>query len=123
MAGKIVADTLEHSSEGTVDTQYVVNGTAKVIITFDPTGPTTQKSHNVSSVADDDVGRFTVNTTNAFTDLHLVVVAGNGDHAAHNAGANTNEVQSTSSYKHVHWENNAATDCTDMNNAAFGDLA
>ena len=26
MAGKIVADTLEHSTAGSVDTQYVVNG-------------------------------------------------------------------------------------------------
>ena len=27
--GKIKADTLEHSTAGTVDTQYVVNGSAK----------------------------------------------------------------------------------------------
>jgi hypothetical protein len=30
--GKIKADTLEHSTAGTVDTQYVVNGSAKAWI-------------------------------------------------------------------------------------------
>jgi hypothetical protein len=28
--GKIKADTLEHSTAGSLDTQYVVNGSAKV---------------------------------------------------------------------------------------------
>ena len=29
MAGKIIADTLEHSTAGSVTTDYVVNGSAK----------------------------------------------------------------------------------------------
>tara|TARA_R100000149_G_C5738522_1_gene53750 strand:+ start:28 stop:405 length:378 start_codon:yes stop_codon:yes gene_type:complete len=122
--GKLVADEIEHSTQGTVNTQYVVEGTAKVIITFDATAVGSPgKSHNVSSVDDDAVGRFSINVTSGFSDLNIVVVAGNGDHAVHNAGANTNEVTNSSKYKHVHWENNAEVDMTDMNNAAFGDLA
>ena len=29
MAGKIIADQIEHSTAGSLDTQYVVNGSAK----------------------------------------------------------------------------------------------
>ena len=35
MAGKIIADTLEHSTAGSVDTQYVVNGSAKAYAHYD----------------------------------------------------------------------------------------
>ena len=34
MAGKIVADTLEHSTAGSLDTQFVVNGSAKARIRY-----------------------------------------------------------------------------------------
>jgi hypothetical protein len=33
--GKIKADTLEHSTAGSLDTQYVVNGSAKAWVFFD----------------------------------------------------------------------------------------
>ena len=36
MAGKIIADTLEHSTAGSLTTDYVVNGSAKAWIRFDP---------------------------------------------------------------------------------------
>ena len=35
--GKIKADTLEHSTAGSLDTSYVVNGSAKRGLTFDGT--------------------------------------------------------------------------------------
>ena len=36
--GKIKADTLEHSTSGSVDTQYVVSGSAKQWVNLDGTG-------------------------------------------------------------------------------------
>ena len=124
MASELRVNTLKDGSgNNNIVLSTVATGTAKVVITFDGDSATVRRSQNVSSLTDDATGRFSINQTSAFNDLHAVVVAGNGDHAVHNAGANTNEVQTTSQYKHVHWENNAEVDCTDMNNAAFGDLA
>jgi hypothetical protein len=33
MAGKIIADQIEHSTAGSLDTSYVVNGSAKACVT------------------------------------------------------------------------------------------
>jgi hypothetical protein len=38
MAGKIIADQIEHSTAGSLDTSYVVNGSAKAWVNFDGTG-------------------------------------------------------------------------------------
>ena len=62
MAGKIIADTLEHSTAGSLDTQYVVNGSAKVWVNFDgSSGTTVRDSLNVTSVDDDGNGDYGVN--------------------------------------------------------------
>ena len=58
--GKIIADTLEHSSAGSVDTQYVVNGSAKAWVNF--TQVSTQAvrdSFNITSITDAGTGRTT----------------------------------------------------------------
>ena len=61
MAGKIIADTLEHSTAGSLDTQYVVNGSAKVWFYLTQSGTQTlQDSFNCSSVTDDATGQSTV---------------------------------------------------------------
>ena len=61
MAGKIIADQIEHSTAGSLDTSYVVNGSAKVWVNF--TGITTtasRDSFNVSSLTDDGTARTTI---------------------------------------------------------------
>ena len=64
--GKIKADTLEHSTAGTVDTQYVVNGTNKAWIRYAQGTPAVLKSLNISSVTDSSAGVFVTIFTNAF---------------------------------------------------------
>ena len=66
MAGKIIADTLEHSTAGSVTTDYVVEGSAKVLCRIDTYTPTDTPSFNVSSLADNGTGDATVNFTNGF---------------------------------------------------------
>lgn len=66
MAGKIVADTLEHSTAGSVTTDYVVNGSAKAWLQMVSDQATLNDSLNVSSVADTATGRMKVAVTNAF---------------------------------------------------------
>lgn len=62
--GKIVADQIQHSSEGTVGTQYVVSGSAKAWVNYDGSTNTTEDSFNESSVTDVGTGIFTVTYTN-----------------------------------------------------------
>ena len=68
MAGKIVADTLEHSTAGSIATNYVVNGSARAWVNFDGTGtPATTYSFGVSSLDDNGTGNYDVNYTTAFS--------------------------------------------------------
>ena len=65
MAGKIIADTLEHSTAGSVTTDYVVEGVAKGWSYFQGTGTAAiNDSFNHSSLSDDGTGRYTLNITN-----------------------------------------------------------
>jgi len=68
MAGKIVADTLEHSTAGSVTTDYVVNGSAKVWVQFDQSDNGVDGSLNVSSVTDNGVSDITNNFSSSFAD-------------------------------------------------------
>ena len=73
MAGKIVADTLEHSTAGSIATNYVVEGSAKAwIFTTDKTAYVPTGSFNVSSMTDNGTGRPETNFTNSFNDTNIV---------------------------------------------------
>ena len=64
--GKIKADTLEHSTAGSLDTQYVVQGSAKAWVNLDGTasGATARDSFNVASMTDNGTGQYTATFTN-----------------------------------------------------------
>ena len=64
--GIIKADTLTHSTEGSVDTNYVVQGSTKVWATWDSANDpaTLEDSFNTSSLTDVDTGTFQVNISN-----------------------------------------------------------
>ena len=79
MAGKIIADTLEHSTAGSLDTQYVVNGSAKAFCSTNAAGTTINGSLNVSSLTDTDTGKQTVNLTSATADTNYAVICGVGN--------------------------------------------
>ena len=67
MAGKIVADTLEHSTAGSIATNYVVEGSEKVWMNFNGTGTVAiRDSFNTSSIIDVSTGRYRPNYTNSF---------------------------------------------------------
>jgi hypothetical protein len=86
MAGKIVADTLEHSTAGSITTNYVVEGSAKAWIHFDAHGdaavsgtPISRDSLNVSSIGDNGNGDYTVNFGSNFAN-GFYASSGTGDH-------------------------------------------
>ena len=86
MAGKIIADQIEHSTAGSLDTQYVVNGSAKAWVHFDAHGdaavsgtPISRDSLNVSTLGDDGNGDYTVNFGSNFAN-GFYASSGTGDH-------------------------------------------
>ena len=76
--GKLVADEIEHSSEGAVNTQYVVKGSARVHIRGNLTTPAITGSLGVSSLTDNYTGsgkpQFTTNF--AAADYTVVISVG-----------------------------------------------
>ena len=61
MAGTIAADTLTHSTAGSLTTNYVVNGSAKAWVNFTGISSTAARdSFNVSSLTDDGTARTTI---------------------------------------------------------------
>ena len=67
--GTLKADTLTHSTAGSVDTNYVVNGAAKQWVLYDSVVSTTSvdNSFNTSSVTDEGTGDTTVAITNSMS--------------------------------------------------------
>lgn len=69
MAGKIIADQIQSTAAGTVDTKYVVNGSAKAFSVINlSSGNTIRKSLNLASITDIGTGVVESNFTNAFAD-------------------------------------------------------
>ena len=73
MAGKIVADTLEHSTAGSVTTDYVVNGSAKAFSLFDGSANAIRKSFNQSSLTDVGTGQYKQTYSSAMSDAYQAV--------------------------------------------------
>ena len=73
MAGKIIADTLEHSTAGSVTTNYVVKGSAKAWANIDGTGTVSARgSLNTSSITDNATGDYSTNFTNSLDNVNGV---------------------------------------------------
>ena len=72
MAGTIIADTLEHSTAGSVTTDYVVNGSAKAWCAID--GDTTVlNSLNIASTTDNGSGDNSYTFSNAMANATFAV--------------------------------------------------
>ena len=76
MAGKIVADTLEHSTAGSIAPNYVVNGSAKAWSHYSGTGTTFNNSLNLSSAVDNEEGDYSANFSSSFSDAYYSATNG-----------------------------------------------
>tara|TARA_R110000868_G_scaffold335934_2_gene596805 strand:+ start:328 stop:732 length:405 start_codon:yes stop_codon:yes gene_type:complete len=74
MAGKLIADQIEHSTAGSLDTQYVVNGSAKCWANINGSGPTVfRDSFNCSSLTDAGTGlTFPISFTSSMSNANYV---------------------------------------------------
>jgi len=73
--GKIKADTLEHSTAGSLDTKFVVNGSAKAWIHFNGTasGAAANDSLNLSSMTDNGTADYTSAWSSVFSNAFYSV--------------------------------------------------
>lgn len=68
MAGKIIADQIQSTTAGTLDTKYVVQGSAKFWLSLNGTGTiAVRDSFNTSSVSDQGTGQYEPNFTSSMT--------------------------------------------------------
>ena len=123
MAGKIVADTLEHSTAGSVTTDYVVNGSAKAWISLSQGSThTTNDSHNVASISDDAAGTTTMSLTNSMSSGTYSITSSNSEATLH---AQVVEANTTSSAYRTRFLDGSGTLTDDDFNSStvHGDLA
>ena len=133
MAGKIIADTLEHSTAGSIATNYVVNGSAKAWGHFTMSSTTARDSFNISSLTDDKTGIFTadyvsnmssVNYSPSTGGTHRDAVSENGwVLAVQHAGSGADDMTTGELSLSAHSGTSALVDTVQATFQIFGDLA
>ena len=129
MAGKIIADTLEHSTAGSVTTDYVVGGSLKSWSNFNGQNtPVVRDSLNMSSLTDDASGRFRINNTSNFSNANYSITGGTGYYTSGTDGANMSLSNAAANMSTSLYGVETDTDSTDTDHTlsctqAAGDLA
>lgn len=126
MAGTIVADTLTHSTAGSLTTDYVVNGSAKAWINMFGDDASVRDSLNTSSTSDDAVGKKTVNLTNSFSSADFATTTSVGETIS-SAGNRASTSSPTDANTYLFYTSSSNTgsynDNDYMTASSFGDLA
>jgi hypothetical protein len=97
--GIIKADTLTHSTAGSLATNYVVNGSAKAWVNFNGTSTlAVRDSLNHSSVTDNGTGHYFPNLTSAMANANyantaMTVDTGPGDFVCFDGGTSQTTTQ------------------------------
>jgi len=132
MAGTIVADTLTHSTAGSIATNYVVEGSAKAWFSMNEATPVFNDSFNFTSITDNATGDKTVSFTSSMGNANYSVSQSNAnsgtDYTRGTGGAYDHTV-SASSYRYYSCGGSSASsngylrDDTRMKQIYIGDLA
>ena len=78
--GTLKADTLTHSTAGSLDTNFVVEGSAKAWVNFNGTGTiATRDSFNTSSLTDNGTGDYDNSFTTSFSNANYTHSGMSGD--------------------------------------------
>ena len=123
--GKIKADTLEHSTSGSVDTKFVVEGSAKVWCN-QSNGTTINDSFNTSSVDDNGTGAYETNLTSSMSsnDYARNALGGTGGYRATIDTVSHTSNTASSIYTYcARADTGAAIDVEDVSSLGHGDLA
>ena len=122
--GKIKADQIEHSTAGSLDTSYVVNGSAKAWSHSGLDNNVIEDSLNTSALSDEGTGLANYSFVSSFNSANHVDVGMIGNNAAHvfYNGANAKAAGSTGTIR-LYNTSNGHTDATIINILSHGDLA
>jgi len=125
--GTLKADTLTHSTAGSLATNYVVNGSNKVWINFDGQSTiATRDSLNVSSISDDGTGSYTVSFSSSMATVNYSA-SGSHNRSGLSSTTFTNDstwAAATGSIASITANSsNAAIDCDAILHMIVGDLA
>ena len=128
MAGTIIADTLTHSTAGSIATNYVVDGSAKAWVNFNGTGTIAiLSSLNTASLTDRGTGEYTANYSSNMSDANAVkFFSADGDNSSNYARIGTMQGPATSSSAKVNCHLSNSTTLADMarvNLSVTGELA
>ena len=125
MAGKIIADQIQSTSAGTVDTKYLVDGSAKCWFQVIQTSThTLEGSLNVASITDAGAGETAVNFSSAMLNNDwsgVLTCQGSNNRRAVNNAPNTTRIK-----VEVYQVNNNATPSdasSGVSGVVHGDLA
>ena len=121
--GTLKADTLTHSTAGSLDTNYVVNGSAKAWTVFTGTGTAAiDDSLNTSSLTDNGTGDYTLDWSNSFASTRY---AGGGitGNSNGNFGISGTLMSASDIRARTYTTNNAAFDTDIAACNLMGDLA
>ena len=133
MAGKIITDQIEHSTAGSLDTSYVVNGSAKTWVNLNGNGTIAiRDSLNVASLTDEGTGAYQTNLTTNMGNSNYAVTGSAGDSGGatgcwHTTGFNLNGYntgnQTGSFHTQIYYATNSIADIDFVYSALHGDLA
>ena len=132
MAGTIVADTLTHSTAGSIATNYVVDGSAKAWFSMNEATPVFNDSFNFASITDNATGDKTVSFTSSMGNANYSVSQSNansGTDYTRGTGGAYDQTVSASSYRYYSCGGSSASsngylrDDTRMKQMYIGDLA
>ena len=105
MASELRVTTIANNA-GTesVDTTYVINGSAKAWSNYNQASAVVTGSFNVTSISDDSIGKHTVNFTNSMADTTYAVATyarrdTDNDSAGAYLGSNSTDTKTTSAMK------------------------
>jgi len=126
--GKIKADTLEHSTAGSLDTQYVVKGSAKHWVRINQASSNALgDTFNNSSFTDVGTGNTKFTRTSSFANDDYAPFMSTEVQASYTNVSNSTlsgaTQLSTSFMSGYHVENGSAQDTAMLNMVAFGELA
>jgi len=130
MAGKIIADQIQSTTAGTIDTKYVVSGSVKSWSNINGAGGAFFDSFNTSSHSDNGSGDGTVNLTNSMLNSNYSI-AGSVDLQYVNSAYSTRVLstygRTTSSYSEQAGYGNVSSiwlfEDRNRMSSLFGDLA
>ena len=121
------SDSVNTSTDKSIDTSYLFNGTAKAWAEFDGTasGATVGDSSNVSSSDDDATGDYGINFTNAMGNATYACTFGDGEGSATSGMRFLMDAGSTTASQEIYGRNvsNSASDCDAASIVIHGDLA